>query len=265
MALCCLSSLIAHRTPLGPAGLGRSSTVILKTVPTMIDTIIDIYHGNGIDLQQAKDGGIVAIIHKATQETTVRDPRYQQRRAQAKAQGFLWGAYHFSTGGNVTEQVANFLDFARPEDDELISLDWEPSDGPDMTKAQARQFVQMVKSETGRWPVIYGGHLLRESVGDAPDEVLRNCPLWYARYAGSPIGIPTQIWPTYTLWQYTDGAVGPQPRSTPGASGADRNRFAGSVEQLRQSWPFTWRDDGSAHGPGFAAIMKAAPAEGPIV
>lgn len=222
----------------------------------MINTIIDIYHGNSIDFEECLAGGIIAIIHKATQGATIRDSKYHERRERAKALGFLWGAYHFSTGGSVSEQVENFLAYARPEDDELISLDWEPSDGPDMTLDQARHFVQMVKDETGRWPVIYGGHLLRESVGHNPDPVLGNCPLWYARYASSPIGIPTQVWPSYTLWQYTDGDVGPQPHETPGTSGADRNIFQGTTQQLKDLWPFTRREEGGVHGPGFAHILN---------
>jgi lysozyme len=221
----------------------------------MINTIIDIYHGNSIDFEEARDGGIVAVIHKATQGVSFRDSRYHERREAARSLGLLWGAYHFSTGASVADQVENFLTHCRPEDDDLISLDWEPSDGPDMTLAQARSFVQMIRDETGRWPVIYGGHLLRESIGHQQDPILRNCPLWYARYASSPIGIPTQVWPTYTLWQYTDGDVGPQPHETPGATGADRNIFQGSTSQLRAQWPFTRREEGVPHGAGFAAIL----------
>lgn len=231
-----------------------------NTITTMINTIIDIYHGNSIDLEQCFQGGIVAIIHKATQGATMRDSKYHLRRQRAKELGFLWGAYHFSTGGSVSAQVENFLAHARPEDDELISLDWEPSDGPDMTLDQARHFVQMIKDETGRWPVIYGGHLLRESIGHNPDPILRNCPLWYARYANSPIGIPTQVWPTYTLWQYTDGEVGPPPRETPGVSGADRNIFQGTTQQLKDLWPFTRPEEDGVHGAGFAHILNSAPA-----
>jgi lysozyme len=225
----------------------------------MINTVIDIYHANGIDLEKTFDGGTVAIIHKATEGATIRDSKYHERREEAKKLGFLWGAYHFSTGGSVSDQVDNFLTYARPEDDELISLDWEPSDGPDMTLDQARHFVQMVKDETGRWPVIYGGHLLRESIGHSPDSILSNCPLWYARYASSPIGIPTQVWTTYALWQYTDGDIGPEPHETPGTSGADRNIFQGTTQQLKESWPFTRRGKGVAHGVGFAHILSPAP------
>jgi lysozyme len=207
----------------------------------VIDSIIDTYHGNSINLGAIKKSGVVAIIHKASQGTRLRDPAYAKRRDAAKAAGFLWGAYHFSTGDDVVDQAHNFLEAAAPGDDDLIALDWEPSDGPVMTLQQARDFVQVLRNETGRWPVIYGGHLLRESVGHLQDPTLSNCPLWYARYASLPVGIPTQIWATYTLWQYTDGVDGSKPRSTPGCSGADRNRFNGSTDELREAWPFIAR------------------------
>lgn len=125
-----------------------------------------------------------------------------------------------------------------------------------MTLIQAREFVQMIKNETGRWPMIYGGHLLREKVGNDPDPILSNCPLWYARYSSSPIGIPTKIWPHYTLWQYTDGDVGPEPHETRGVEGADRNIFQGSIDDLKAEWPFTKKEPDTKYGPGFADILN---------
>ena len=222
----------------------------------MIDSIIDIYHGNSIDFKRVQQGGVVAVIHKATQGASYRDSTYQSRKKEAKSLGLLWGCYHFSTGESVPDQVENFLRHAQPEDDELISLDWEPSDGPDMTLDQARQFVQTIRNEVGRWPCIYGGQLLRSSVGHQADPILGQCPLWYARYASSPIGIPTTVWPTYTLWQYTDGD-NPVPSPTPGTSGADRSRYQGTVEQLKAAWPLTKALAGSQPGPGLVHLMAA--------
>jgi lysozyme len=49
-----------------------------------INTIIDIYHGNGIDLEETLEGGIVAIIHKATQGASFLDSKYHERREAAK-------------------------------------------------------------------------------------------------------------------------------------------------------------------------------------
>ncbi len=210
----------------------------------MITSIIDIFHGNEVDWDAAVAGGITAVIHKATQGLNFTDSQYVGRRAKAKELGLLWGAYHFATGDSVAGQVEHFLAFAKPEDDELIALDFEPntSGGPTMTIAQAREFVEAVKDKTGRFPVVYGGHLIREAIGQSHDPVLANCPLWYVRIAATPIGIPTQVWPDYTLWQYTDGDSGIEPVKTPGVQGADRNMFKGTVDDLKAAWPFTFTE-----------------------
>jgi lysozyme len=224
----------------------------------MIDSIIDLYHGNSVDFKLARQGGVAAVIHKATEGAHFRDSKYLSRKAEAKALGLLWGAYHFSSGEPVPDQVENFLRHARPADDEFIALDWEASsEGADMSLDQARRFVQTIHDEIGRWPCIYGGNVLRSAVGHAADPVLSHCPLWYVRYAASPIGIPTAIWPTYTLWQYTDGDV-PQPTPTPGTSGADRSRYQGSLDQLKLDWPFTKRAAGGQPGPGLVHLTTAA-------
>jgi lysozyme len=205
---------------------------------TMIDTIIDIYHQNSIDFGQVKDDEIVAIIHKATEGSSFRDPEYRNRRAAAKGLGFLWGAYHFASGEDVTDQVENFLTYADPTADELIALDFEPSSsGPNMTLDQAHQFVLQVQNELGRLPVIYGSRMLREAVGSQNDAILATCPLWYARYRDTPMGIPLQVWPTFTLWQYTDGANGPPPHTVNGIGRCDRNRFVGTAADLLRDWP----------------------------
>lgn len=75
----------------------------------MLNSIIDIYHKNSIDFQETLNAGVVAIIHKATQGSNIRDSKYYKRSEEAKRLGFLWGGYHFSTGEPVVNQVENFL------------------------------------------------------------------------------------------------------------------------------------------------------------
>ena len=79
----------------------------------MFDGIMDISHNNTIDLAAAKDAGIVAVIHKATEGATFQDPLYASRRAQAKQLGLLWGAYHFGTAADVSDQLQNFTQTAQ--------------------------------------------------------------------------------------------------------------------------------------------------------
>jgi len=206
----------------------------------MIDTIIDIYHHSNVDFDRVRVAGIVAIIHKATEGTNFTDAEYRDRRQQAKDMGFLWGAYHFSSGDDVLDQVEHFLTIATPDDQDLVALDFESStDSPEMTIDQARQFVSLIRNELGRFPVLYESRLIREGVRSSPDPVLGNCPLWYARYRSAPIAIPTQVWPTYTLWQFTDGSNGNQPHRVDGIGCCDRNRYQGTTEELRAAWPFT--------------------------
>lgn len=154
---------------------------------------------------------MVAVVHKATEGRDYRDAKYHQRKEELKAAGFKWGAYHFSSGANPLLQVENFLQYAAPEPDELIFLDYEPSSsGANMTYDQKGEFVKLIYQEKERYPVVYGGHLLREAVKDVTDSILSNCPLWYARFANAPYGIPS-LWQRWTLWQYTDGNAGPEP------------------------------------------------------
>jgi lysozyme len=38
------------------------------------------------------------------------------------------------------------------------------------------------------------------------------------------------------LWQYTDGAIGPEPKQIPGLALFDRDLFNGSEDELRTFW-----------------------------
>jgi lysozyme len=257
--------------------------------------VVDLSHHNALaDWTALRRAGIAAVIHKATEGATFRDKAFRERRDKARAAGLLWGSYHFSSGRPPADQVANYLEWADPADDELICLDYEPStSGATMTVEAMVEFVERIEAATGRLPVLYGGHLIREAAaeldaligvakgatprdagarGHAPqaaaaraaaandnsstverpaDEngppgrratataaaaVLARCPLWYARYAPAPIGIPA-LWPRWTLWQYTDGKAGPEPHEVPGLGPCDRDTFNGTEAELRARWP----------------------------
>lgn len=208
--------------------------------PVRINSIIDLSHHHDIPAKKAKDSGVIAIIHKATEGLTFHDKKYHSAKAEAKALGLLWGSYHFSNNSSVAEQVKNYLAYAKPEDDEVMCLDFEHNDGKEMTLKQAEEFVTLAKSEAGRFPMLYGGAWMREQIGKNKNDILAQCPLWYRRYAPTPKALPTQVWPTYTLWQYTDGKVGGAPISVNGIA-IDRNYFQGTESELKAQWPFTKR------------------------
>jgi lysozyme len=202
-----------------------------------INVVVDISHHNGnVDLMKAKEAGIVGVIHKATQGTGMFDSRYEQNRQKAQAAGLLWGAYHFGTKGNGAAQADVFLSKANADSQTLLVLDYEPNGNSTMTLDQARTFVSRVNEVTGRFPGLYSGSLIKEQLGGKPvDPILSQCFLWIAQYGPQPKNIP-ETWPTWTLWQYTDGVAGPPPHSVDGIGSCDRDQFNGTLEELQRLW-----------------------------
>jgi lysozyme len=202
-----------------------------------INVVVDLSHHNGnVDLTKAKADGIVGVIHKASQGTSMGDNKYQTNREKANTAGLLWGAYHFGTKGDGKAQADFFLSKANPDDQTLLVLDFEPNGNSTMTLAQAKAFVSRINEVRGSFPGLYSGNLIKEQLGGKPpDPVLSQCFLWIAQYGPQATNIPA-TWPTWTFWQYTDGNLGPQPHSVDGIGKCDRDRFNGSIETLRKLW-----------------------------
>ncbi len=204
----------------------------------MINVVVDLYHGDGhVDFAQAKADEIEGIIHKATQGHHP-DPEYAGRKPLALQAGLMWGAYHFGNGEDAHDQAKRFLDVVQPDDKTLLVLDFEPNPhGTTMSLAQARTFVSYVaNARGGYWPGLYGGGYLKEQLGQNDDPILSRCWLWLAQYG--PHAVIPPAWPMWTMWQYTDGALGPQPHTVHGIGRCDRNFFNGDLTQLRQLWGY---------------------------
>jgi len=205
---------------------------------TTCNVVIDLSHNNAnVNLQRAQAGGILGVIHKATQGTGFSDPMYAIRRKAAKDAGLLWGAYHFGTGADPIAQAQFFLKVASPTQQDLIVLDFEEnSASPDntMTVDQARAFIGVVRDATHVTPGLYGGSLLRDQLGNAVDPTLQACWLWWAQYGPAPL-IPTN-WPSWTLWQYTDGHHGNPPFAVDGVGPCDRDQYQGTSDDLQAKW-----------------------------
>jgi lysozyme len=218
-------------------------------MPDPLNNVIDVSHHNGnINLAAAKTDGIVGVVHKATQSTSVIDQLYQSNRRQAEAAGLLWGAYHFGTMGDGARQADFFLSTVNPDSQTLLVLDFEENKTGTMTLDQARAFVSRINEVTGRFPGLYSGSLIKQLLGNKPvDPVLSECFLWIAQYGPAPNNIPA-TWPTWTLWQYTDGSVGPQPHSVQGVGTCDRDKFNGSLENLQQLWGVAASSGGTSGG-----------------
>jgi lysozyme len=200
------------------------------------NAVIDVSHHNANpDFGAAQAAGILGVIQKATQGFSFVDPTFAGHRAAIAAAGLRFGAYHFGTGGDGVEQADFFLSTVNPQPGDLLVLDFEANrTGPSMSLDQARAFVTHVNAATGIWPGLYGGSYLKELLGPNSDPVLTNCWLWLAQYGPTPVIPPA--WSKWTLWQYTDGAIGPVHDPVPGIGQCDRDTFNGTSDDLSAFW-----------------------------
>jgi lysozyme len=202
--------------------------------------VADIFHYDSVtSFVDARAGGLLGAIHKATTGASGVDDAYAGRRAQATAAGLLWGAYHWGTAAPVADQINHFLTVAQPNAQTLVALDFESTPGNQMTLDLARAFLQGISDQLNRKAVLYGGGLLAASLGDTVDPFFGSHRLWLAEYGVNPR--VQASWSDFWLWQYTDGVSGPGPRFVPGIPGnsagcVDCNYFAGSDADLGAQW-----------------------------
>jgi GH25 family lysozyme M1 (1,4-beta-N-acetylmuramidase) len=202
--------------------------------------VVDLFHGDRVtSFAKAYQAGIRGIIHKATTGATGKDDAYSGRRAAALKAGLLWGAYHWGTSADVTKQLDNFLGQAKPDDQTLVALDFEPSGGYTMSLSQAREFLSKIEEKLGRKAVLYSGNLIKEKLGNKNDAFFGSHRLWLAQYGPKPS--PPKSWRSYWLWQYTDGESGPDPKTVDGLPGdakgnLDCNSFEGTPRELELQW-----------------------------
>ena len=203
-----------------------------------LNVIIDLSHFNNVaDFSAVKEDGIVGVIHKATEGLSYIDPAYLSCRSDALAAGLWWGAYHFATGDDATAQAEHFLSVVNPGPNDLLVLDFEQNTaGTSMSLAGAEEFVTQVHAATGRWPGFYSGSYINQLLGDGKNSTLANCWFWLSEYGPTP-HVPVN-WPTWTLWQYTDGSVGPEPHSVSGVGNCDRDQFNGTMDELTTLWGY---------------------------
>jgi lysozyme len=199
--------------------------------------VVDLSHWDpATSYPDVKANGIVGVIYKATQGQSYTDPTYKGQRNAALAAGLQWGAYHFGDDSDPAGQVDNFIKFAEPDKDTLICLDWEDYNNVTMSIEQAKAFISILEDKLGRPNecVLYSGNKAKEALGPTADPWWGNHRLWLAYYGPNPT---TQTsWSSAWLWQYTDGAVGPEPHSIPGIGACDISSFTGTPDQLKSEW-----------------------------
>ncbi|HJZ79466.1 MAG TPA: glycoside hydrolase family 25 protein [Pyrinomonadaceae bacterium] len=209
---------------------------------------IDPYERNAIDWEQlATDKRVVAIIHRATIGFRA-DTKYAERKLEAKKRGYKWGAYHYGKPGDPEKQADFFLQTVKPENDDLLALDLESTDGAKhMSFAEARVFIKRIQSKTGRYPVVYANNEVTRAITNeyGADDLFAKTHLWYARFKKTLTDFPAGPWKTYTLWQFScemNCVAADRSKclyTVPGTEyDMDVNVFNGTIEELKQKWPF---------------------------
>jgi GH25 family lysozyme M1 (1,4-beta-N-acetylmuramidase) len=171
---------------------------------------------------------------------------YETRRLLARSRGLLWGAYHLARPGNPVDQANHFLDYAKPQDDEMMVLDIEGIDPEKyMSLEDAQIFAGHIKTRTGRYPVLYTNHSTARYIAANRDSyrILSRLPLWYARYKpGIRNAFPMGNWDNYALWQFSAGVNCSKRRCPYRVKGAlndiDVNVAPVTKAELKRVWAF---------------------------
>lgn len=193
--------------------------------------VIDLSHHNTIpqDLKAAKASGIVACIHKLTEGTTFRDSKVDARYALARDAGLAWGLYHFMRVGEVQKQAQFFVNTAIQlgvmDDDTCLVADHEDAA---VSAQDLKKWLDIVEDMTGRSPVVYSGHVLKDQLKGKGYKPVRR--LWLAQYTTGTPSLPEGV-SKYWLWQYTDQG------QCPGINApVDLNHFDGDAAEFLAGW-----------------------------
>ncbi len=186
------------------------------------------------------------ICKKSFKNYFMKQQLYHTRKLLAKNLGLKWGAYHLGRPGNPIGQANHFLQFAKPEADELIALDIE-HDNPKkwISLEDAEIFAKHIYKRIGRYPVLYTNHNTAQRIAARKDElpILSRLPLWYARYKSNTIGtFPMGHWESFSMWQFSAGINCNKRRCLYRVKGAPNNIDVNvsnlTIEEFDKAWPF---------------------------
>ena len=190
--------------------------------------VVDLSHWNPTpDWNRLVAGGIVGVIHKATESTSYVDPLLFERAKGAMAAGLCWSTYHFLRPGSMAKQMQHYLGTINPVPGERVCLDHEDKG---VSLDDLCEAVNILAADPRKLQItIYSGHVIKEQLGNDYNSVLASkTSLWVAQYASAP-SWPKKTWVAWSLWQYTDRA------NVEGISApVDGNRWNGDEASLRQ-------------------------------
>jgi lysozyme len=171
-----------------------------------IPVCIDISHHQGYpDFDDVKRSGVLGVVHKATEGSSFIDDARAENLRNATAAGLATSTYFWLKPGDGRAQAEFYLSIIDPVHGERVVIDYE-EDGCSLTTL--KDAVQALLDFRRELQVtIYSGHLLKEQLGDDPDDFLaKHTDLWLAQYTSdeSNISWSSATYPQWKLWQYSE-------------------------------------------------------------
>lgn len=192
---------------------------------------IDISHYQGaINWEKVRnveldDSPLRFIFIKATEGTDLMDDYFNENWYQARANGFLRGAYHFFSPKTPGKQQAQyFLRQVHLEDGDLppvLDIETVGSLTPLQVKNEVLNWLNAVEVRYGVKPIIYTNY--RFKLDYLNDDIFKSYPYWIAHYYVDKVEYKGK----WNFWQHTDQGV------IPGIKGkVDLNIYNGSMYDL---------------------------------
>lgn len=186
---------------------------------------IDISHYQEIvdwyKLQQQEPG---FIFVKATEGSTIQDPKYTEYYTTIRNLKIPVGSYHFFTYKSTgKDQANNFLSTVKYQHGDLpLVLDAEfAKTMPDKTQVEKEliDFMTIIRNKKGHYPIIYCPY--KYYLAYLKDKLPKECKLWIVDYKSNPNC-------DWTFWQTTEKYT------VAGIKGyVDFNLFYGSKKKLK--------------------------------
>lgn len=189
---------------------------------------------SAIDWQQVKANGQSFAFIKATEGTGYTNPYFSGDSIKAKEAGITPGSYHYARPGQNDPRsearfyAATLATGAQPSLPPVLDLEEDEGLSPTQLQNWTREWIDEIKTLTGRDPIIYTYKWFWENRMANTTE-FNKYPLWLAYYSDT---LPDEAipggWKYVTFWQKADkssvdGIVGP----------VDMNEYFGDDAQLK--------------------------------
>lgn len=188
------------------------------------------------------------VIVKATQGVTYTHRQCDAIINRCKADGKLWGFYHYAGGNDPIAEAEFFYNKCRSYfGNGIPCLDWESISNKSWGNSNwCRKFVDKIHELSGVWCLIY----VQASGRSQAASCAKDCGLWIAGYPDNRNSWDIPIfrygcspWETYTIWQYsssaeqTDRNVSPLTRDQ-WAAIAKGEKVSISIDDANTVWAF---------------------------